>query len=107
MKKIIGIALLLFTGFSCTENQKITIEEVNQVIHRFDEGWKNKKAIVVDSLLSSQYSYFTQSGGTFDRANVVQTAGSPDYQLDLMDRQVVSVNISGNTAVVNTTWRGK
>ena len=107
MKKILGIGLLLMIIQSCSQNENITLEEVNQVIQRFDEGWKNKNAMIVDSVLAEKYVYYTQSGGVFDRANVVQTAGSAQYKLTEMKREQVSVSISGNTAVVNTTWRGK
>lgn len=92
---------------SCAKPETITATEVSEVLRRFDEGWRNKNAIAVDSVLSDDYTYFTQSGGTFDRANVVATARSPEYRLEEMERKQISVSISGNVAVVNTTWRGK
>ena len=93
--------------FSCSNKDQITSEEVSFILKRFDEGWKNKNPVLVDSVLSDKYVYFTQSGGTFARENVVKTAGSSDYKLDLMERNEIWVQISGNTAIVNTTWRGK
>jgi len=101
------MAILVALSQSCTQTETITAEEVSEVVRRFDEGWRNKNARVVDSVLSEQYMYFTQSGGTFNRANIVQTAGSAEYVLREMERKQISVSISGNTAVVNTTWRGK
>lgn len=101
------MALVVILSQSCTKPETITAEEASEVIRRFDTGWKTKNVATVDSVLSRQYTYFTQSGGTFDRANIVQTAGSPDYQLQEMERKQISISISGNTAVVNTTWRGK
>lgn len=92
---------------SCANRDQITTEEVSFLLGRFDEGWKNKNPVLVDSVLSDKYVYFTQSGGTFARDNVVKTAGSSDYKLDLMERDQIWVQISGNIAVVNTTWRGK
>jgi hypothetical protein len=109
MKVLSGILFLLFIGFSsCTKKQSpLTREEVIAVIKRFDEGWKNKDLKTVDSVLAPSYIYFTQSGGIFGRTNLVQTAGSPDYSLDTMDRMHFYVELYENTAVVSTRWRGK
>lgn len=101
--------LLLISVFSCKQKipAPLTKEEVVDVIRRFDEGWKNKNAKEVDAVLSSQYLYFTQSGNTFDRANLVKTAESSEYQLQTMERENYTMQIEGNTAVVNTVWKGK
>ena len=109
MKVLSGIFFLLLAGFiSCTKKQSpLTREEVIAVIKRFDEGWKNKNLKVVDSVLAPSYIYFTQSGGIFARANLVQTAGSPAYLLDTMERMHFFVKLYENTAVVSTRWRGK
>jgi hypothetical protein len=72
---------------SCKRTQgKLTEEEVLKVINRFDDGWRNKNLPEVDAALAPPYVYFTQSGGTFSRDSVVQTAGSPLYSLDTMSR---------------------
>ena len=92
---------------SCQQKETITSEEVIAAIQRFDEGWKNKNAVAVDSLLSPSYVYFTQSGGTFNRNNVVHTAGSSDYKLDSLLRQRIDIKVEGNTAIVNTVWYGR
>ena len=109
MKVLSGIFFLLLAGFiSCTKKQSpLTREEVIAVIKRFDEGWKNKNLKVVDSVLAPSYIYFTQSGGIFARANLVQTAGSQAYLLDTMERMHFFVELYENTAVVSTRWRGK
>lgn len=99
--------LLLLTLPGCKEKDDLTPEEVMAVINRFDEGWKNKDARVVDSVLSRQYIYFTQSGSTFDRNSLIQTADSSIYQLQTMERQEYTMQLEGNTAVVNTIWKGK
>ena len=85
----------------------LTKEEVIDVIRRFDEGWKSKNLKMVDSLLAPSYIYFTQSGGIFERSNLVQTAGSPDYTLDSFERMEFNVELFENTAVVSTRWKGK
>lgn len=109
MKKLAIICLLAFTTFSCATKQKdiLTEAEVNAVIDKFDNGWKNKQGNVVDSVLSPQYMYYTQSGKTFDREGIVATAASNVYTLENMARQKRNMQIDGNTAVVNTTWIGK
>lgn len=101
------LTALLFFVIACKQQDELTTAEVEAVIHRFDEGWKTKNAALVDSVLSPKYIYFTQSGRTFDRAGVVQTAGSSVYQLQTMEREQYTIQLEGNTAVVNTVWRGK
>lgn len=101
-------SLLLLIGLSgCSQPASLTTEEVTAAINRFDAGWKSKNAAMVDSVLSPSYIYFTQSGGTFDRKNVVFTAGSPDYVLDTVTRRQVDIHLDGNTAVVNTIWTAR
>ena len=85
----------------------ISEDEVLHVIRRFDLGWETKNLPLVDSVLSPLYVYFTQSGGTFSREGVVQTAGSDEYLLEKMERSGYSIQITGNTAVVSTRWKGK
>ncbi len=101
------ITLIVFTNLSCQQKETLSREEVVAAIQRFDEGWKNKNADSVDAILSPSYVYYTQSGGTFDRKNVVNTAGSPDYKLDTVYRQQFEIKIEGNTAVINTVWNAK
>lgn len=85
---------------------KLTPQEVQKVINRFDEGWKNKDTTLVDSVLAGSYVYFTQSGGTYDRRNVINTAASSEYKLESSSREQISYRIEGNTAVINTVWIG-
>ncbi|MEO6721591.1 MAG: nuclear transport factor 2 family protein [Ferruginibacter sp.] len=106
LSTIFFLVLILFT--SCQRKQSpLTKEEVIAVIKRFDEGWRTKNLNTVDSVLAPAYIYFTQSGGTFSRANLVQTAGSPDYTLEKMERMEYHVELFENTAVVSTRWQGK
>lgn len=103
----LGIALVLSICVSCNrKNRPLTEEEAVNVIRRFDEGWEQKNLEVVDSVLSPEYIYFTQSGGLFSRDSVVQTAGSPSYTLTRMERTAFSVSLSGDVATVSTRWRG-
>lgn len=102
------LTLLCFCiGFSCLPEAVLTEAEVMRVIERFDAGWQNKDPKLVDSVLSEKYLYFTQSGNTFDRANLIATAGSQVYTLQNMKREEVTIQLDGNTAVVNTIWSGK
>ena len=107
MKKMYLYVIILFACLSCRQKETLTREEVVAAIEKFDTGWKNKNPGAVDSILSPSYVYFTQSGGTFDRKNVVQTAGSADYKLDTFTRKQLDIKIEGNTAIVNTLWTGK
>jgi hypothetical protein len=108
MRKVhIGIILFTLTNLSCQQKETLTQQEVMAAIHRFDAGWKNKIVTAIDSILSASYIYFTQSGGIFDRKNVVYTAGSTDYKLDSVNRKQFDIKIEGNTAVVNTVWYAK
>jgi hypothetical protein len=108
MKKTIIILYIIFTGLGCFKKEELLKEEeVFAVINKFDEGWQNKKPNLVDSVLSDKYLYFTQSGHTFDRPNIISTAGSDIYKLQNMERESLTMQIEGNTAVVNTIWKGK
>lgn len=111
----LGSFLLILFIASCTGNggsknnneELLTEEEVLAVISKFDEGWRNKNEALVDSVLSEHYVYFTQSGNTFNRQNIVATAGSDVYTLQNMEREKFVVQIEGNTAVVSTIWKGE
>ena len=96
MRKLCFVSLIAITltGLSCQQQETLTREEVIAAIQCFDEGWKNKNAKTVDSILSSSYIYFTQSGAIFDRKNVVHTAGSPDYKLSSVDRKQFDIKIA-------------
>ena len=108
MKKLTSILLLTILITGCIRREEILTEkEVFAVIDKCDEGWKNKNATLVDSVLSSQYVYFTQSGYTFDRPKLVATASSTIYTLQTMERENLTIQIESNTAVVNTIWKGK
>lgn len=101
--------LFCMAGFmSCVNQQSpLTRQDVIDVINRFDDGWKHKNLKTVDSVLAPAYVYFTQSGGTFSRDSVVQTAGSAAYTLERVDRKEFDVQLYGNTAIVSTRWLGK
>jgi hypothetical protein len=108
--KFLAFSFLLVIIFltSCIRKPApLTREEVIAVIKRFDEGWRTKNLNVVDSVLAPAYVYFTQSGGTFSRTNLVKTAGSQDYTLEKMERLEYRVELFENTAVVSTRWQGK
>ena len=102
--------VLFFIAFSlgCSKKEKLlTEQEVFAVINKFDEGWRNKNAELVDSVLSEKYLYFTQSGHIFTRPNIISTAGSDIYELQTMERENLTMQIEGDAAVVNTIWKGK
>ena len=108
MKKLSIIFLLFYLFSSCkSKDEVLTEKEVFDVINKFDLGWKTKNPSIVDSVLSEQYLYFTQSGHTFNRVNLLATAGSEVYQLQTMEREQLTIQLEGNAAVVNTIWKGK
>jgi len=108
MKKLSVLFLLFYFFSSCKNNDEVLTEkEVFDVINKFDVGWRTKNASIVDSVLSEQYLYFTQSGNTFNRVNLLATAGSEVYQLQTMEREQLTIQLEGNAAVVNTIWKGK
>lgn len=104
------IVLILISIFStgCRRREALLTEaEVLAVISRFDKGWESKDSALVDSVLSPHYLYFTQSGHTFDRESLLVTAASDVYTLQSMEREALTMQLEGNTAVVNTVWKGK
>ena len=112
-KLFLFISVLFFVGCTGTVNLKqnieevLTEEEVMALINKFDQAFTNNNAVIVDSLLSQNYVYFTQSGNTFDRARLVATAASDEYLLQNMQRENIVVHLDGNTAVVSTIWKGQ
>ena len=108
MKCLFASCIIFILGFtSCLRESALTEDEVFEVIKKFDEGWRTKNMEAVDSVLAPSYIYFTQSGGTFGRSNLVHTAGSPEYTLEKVERSAFFVQLYGNTAVVSTRWKGK
>jgi hypothetical protein len=109
MKYILTLFLfILVVGISCKKKQSpLTEEEVIAVVKRFDDGWKGKNFSIVDSVLAPSYIYFTQSGSTFNRKNLVETAGSSEYLLESAERIEYKIKLFENTAVVSTRWIGK
>jgi hypothetical protein len=108
MKKAVFFITVSVLLFGCLQKEKeLTEQEVYAVLDKFDQGWEKKNADLVDSVLSEHYVYYTQSGQPFDRKNIIATAGSDVYQLQNMDREHLTLQIEGNTAVVNTIWKGK
>jgi hypothetical protein len=103
----LSLIIVVFGFTSCKKSQVLTEKEVLNVINKFDSGWRNKNRQQVDAVLAPGYVYFTQSGGVFSREGVVQTAGSPAYLLDSMDRSDVMVELFDNTAIISTRWQGK
>jgi hypothetical protein len=109
MKKVLTLFILSVSLIACKQNNEepLSEKEVHAVMDKFDQGWKEKNTRLVDSVLSSKYLYFTQSGKTFTRQALVETAGSDEYRLQTMERENITIQIEGNTAVVNTIWNGK
>jgi hypothetical protein len=105
--KIAIFAVVSILLVSCQSKDVISADEARAAIRKFDEAWKHKNSGLVDSLLSPSYIYFTQSGGTFERKNVVNTASSPEYILTKMIRNQYDIRIEGNVAVVSTIWTGE
>ncbi len=108
MKKAVFFITVSVLLLGCLQKEKeLTEKEVYAVLDKFDQGWEKKNSNLVDSVLSEHYVYYTQSGKPFDRKNIIATAGSDVYQLQTMDREHLTLQIEGNTAVVNTIWKGK
>jgi hypothetical protein len=107
MRLLSTILCWLFVFCSCNKKEKLTEAEVIAVIKSFDESWQAKNLLAVDSVLAPSYIYFTQSGSTFSRSSLVETAGSPEYTLERMERMNLYVRLLENTAVVSTRWQGK
>ncbi|MBL0133150.1 MAG: nuclear transport factor 2 family protein [Chitinophagaceae bacterium] len=111
MRKITAIilfasSLLFITNCRPKKITPLTEDEAINIIKRFDEGWEHKDLELVDSCLSPNYIYFTQSGGLFSRDSVVATAGSPSYSLTSVERSSFSVLLEDNVAIVSTRWKG-
>jgi hypothetical protein len=107
-RMILTAAFFAIVFSSCSHEQpSLTKEEVMAAIAKFDNAWEHKDMKTVDSMLAKDYTYFTKSGGIFNRDGVVATAGEPDYSLRDMSRSEFEIIIHDNTAVVSTRWKGK
>ena len=106
MKPVLYVLMAALLLTSCTEQEDLTESEVLNAIKKFDEGWELKNIATIDSVLSPDYIYFTQTGRTFSRKNLVATAAGDSYSLDTMNRSEFMVTITGNTALVSTRWKG-
>jgi len=104
---ILAFSIGLFSCSRAPKEATLQEAEVLAVIASFDKGWQEKNATLVDSVLSEHYVYFTQSGNAFDRSGLIATAGSDVYTLQSMERESQTMQIEGNTAVVNTVWKGQ
>ena len=104
---VLLVPVLFTISTGCNEPVEITRDEVVKVVEKFDQGWLKKDTAIVDQVLAPEYIYFTQSGGVFNRKNILYTAYSKEYQLNEMERKNISIWIRGNVAIVNTTWKGK
>ena len=103
---LLASSLLFITNCRPKKITPLTEDEAINIIKRFDEGWEHKDLELVDSCLSPNYIYFTQSGGLFSRDSVVATAGSPSYSLTKVERSSFSVLLEDNVAIVSTRWKG-
>lgn len=102
------VVIILIAIIFCTKTYaQLSKAEVVELILKFGYGWEDKLLPTVDSVLGNRYIYFTQSGGLFSCDSVVATAGEAGYTLNNMSRATVDIDLYGNTAVVNTRWKGK
>ncbi len=111
MKKFLFLFLMTSILVSCfstiKSEDKLSKDEVIAAVQAFDLGWESKNVKNVDRVLNSNYIYFTPSGGIFIRDSIIATAepGS-SYKLSEMKRIIIGVKITGNTAIVDTRWKG-
>lgn len=108
MKIQLNLSILLLTVFFISCRQRTTFEEkeIRGVIQRFDSAWQAKYPAALDTVLSPSYVYFTQSGGLFEREEVLKTAASDEYRLDSSERKILSWKTDGAAVTVNTIWIG-
>ena len=104
---VFSLCIVVLLMYSCAGQIDITEQEAIKAIKKFDYGWEHKNMSTVDSVLSPNYIYFTQSGNTFSRDSLVATSGENDYLLHDMSRSEIMVTLTGNTAVVSTRWKGQ
>lgn len=113
MKKILPLIAALAI-ISCGSNKTKPIEgsllteaEVKDFILAYDKAWATRDTTAMKELMDERYIYFTSTGATLDRNNVISWFTPADkYKVDSASRNEIAVTVSGNTAIVNSRWVG-
>lgn len=73
----------------------------------YDSAWQAKDSARVAPLLSSDYIYFTSTGGLTSRARTLEFLMDPTYHLIQVARSEIGIAIAGPVARVTSRWEGR
>ncbi|MDQ3061388.1 MAG: nuclear transport factor 2 family protein [Acidobacteriota bacterium] len=99
--------LLCFSANTNAQKQVKQTDEVVQLLKKYDAAWNKKDSGTVAKILSSEYVYFTSTGGTSDYQQTLDFLKSPKYNLTFAERSEIKTFRTGNTVVVSSRWKGK
>lgn len=114
MRTNILSAVVVISFFSCnpiqekhTDDVLITEAEVKDFIRQYDVMWASRDTGLMKQAMDDQYIYFTSTGSTIGRADVISWFTPADkYKVEKAERSEISVQLNGNTAIVSSRWIG-
>ena len=100
--------------FSCRSDQQVgkndgllTEAEVKDFISKYDLLWARKDTTGMKQAMDENYIYFTSTGSTIGRKDILGWFNPADkYHVEKAERSEISIQIKGNTAIVNSRWIG-
>jgi len=104
------IALWALTALppeTAAQSSAPAIEQLTQLVARYDRAWNGRDSLTVNELLAPNYQYFTSRGGISSRAETMKFLADPDYALERAHRSELAVTVSGMVAVVSSRWQGQ
>ena len=105
-KIFILLFFVLTVGFSANAQSK-QVEEVLQLVKKYDAAWNKKDSATVAKILSAEYVYFSSRGGTSTYQETLDFLKSPDYKLTFAERSEIKTFRTGRTIVVSSRWKGR
>ena len=95
-----------FCGVSPAQNRQAHDEDIIHVVERYDSAWNSKDVGSVKRILAGNYMYFTSTGATHSREQMLDMWLSPKYALASAQRSEMKVYLTSGTAVVSSRWQG-
>jgi hypothetical protein len=108
--KSLFTAFVVILFFSCeppsSADQKITEQEAQDFITRYDSAWNSKDSVTIQQLLGNNYLYFDSKGGLTTRERTVTIVAAPYYKVLSAKRNEIKVLIHENVATISSRWVG-
>ena len=110
MRLSLPIALWALTALppeTAAQSSAPAIEQLTQLVARYDRAWNGRDSLTVNELLAPNYQYFTSRGGVSSRGETMKFLADSGYVLERAHRSELAVTVSGTVAVVSSRWQGQ